>query len=420
MNLESMFPRRPKYRAGVLEGPLGPYIDGFIDCVSRVGYTPGSLRCLVMGAAYFGRFLAKRRFFDLGKLQDKHVQEYIATTPARHRGKYIFHVSPEARAAPHVLRYLRQIGVVPAAAPPVHPFSVLLEEWLEFLRNHCGLAEKSIKLYCCHITRFLESIGRDATPARLKKVAPEQIRKYLRAKALTYGRSERKTLVSTLRIFLRWAFGQGYLYHDLTLVVERVPSFKHEHLPRGPDWKDLPKLLKVPDRRTRQGRRDYAILLLLITYGVRARQIVTLQLEDVDWRKMRIHFGAAKRGRDIEMPLTPVAGEALVAYLRRGRQETPSRSVFLCANPPIRPLVSGSIRNIVSRAFLLAGVPTPHLGSHAIRHAWATHMLAQSQPLKTIADMMGHRSIETTRIYTKVDFEQLRAVALPWPKEDEQ
>jgi len=318
------------------------------------------------------------------------------------------------------LHYLRQIGVVPVAPPPSHPFSALLEEWLDFLRNHRGLAEKSLNLYRRHITRFLEYIGHDATPARLKQVSLEQIRSYLRIKASTYGRSERKALVSTLRIFIRWALGQGYLQRDLTLAVERVPSFKHEHLPRGPDWKDLPKLLTVPDRRTRQGRRDYAILVILVTYGVRAHQVVSLKLEDVDWRGMRIHFGAAKRGRDIKVPLTPIAGGALAEYLRRGRPATPIRSIFLCVNPPIRPLVSGSIRNIVSRAFLLAGVPTPHLGSHAIRHAWATRMLAQSQPLKTIADLMGHRSIETTRIYTKVDYEQLRTVALPWPKEREQ
>jgi site-specific recombinase XerD len=417
MNLESMFFRRPKYRAGVLEGPLGPYIDGFIASVFQVGYTPGSLRSLVLGAVNFGRYLAKMQLCDLRKLRDKHVRDYIATTRPQRHGKYCFHVSPGARAAPHVLRYLRRLGVALAAGPPSRQFPIL-EEWLTFLRDHRGLAEKSLRLYGCHIVKFLEHLGRDATSAGLKRLSPERIRDYIRARASTYGRSERKMLVSTLRAFLRWAFGQGYLRRDLTIAVERVPSFKHEHLPRGPRWKDLLKLLQVPDRGTAQGRRDYAILLLLITYGVRAHQVGTLQLGDIDWRRMLVHFKAAKRGRDVQVPLTIPVGEALVKYLRMGRPETPGRYFFISMRPPVRPLLAVSINNIVSRAFRLAGVPSPHRGSHAIRHAWATRMLAQGQPLKTIADLLGHRSIETTRIYTKVDYTRLHEVALPWPRKD--
>jgi integrase/recombinase XerD len=261
-----MFARRHKYRAGILRGPLGPYINGFIDSSSRKSYTPGSLRSLVHGAVHFGRYLAKLRIRDLRRLRDKHVREYIATTHLQHHGKYRIHVSPGARAAPQVLRYLREIELTPVARPPRRRFSVLLDEWLAFLRMHHGLAEQSVDLYRRHITRFLVYLGHNATPEGLKRLSIEQIRQYLRAKAATYGRSMRKALVSTLRVFLRWAFGQGYVQRDLALFVERVPSFKHEHLPRGPRWEDLLKLLKVPDRRTAQGCRDYAILLLLMTY----------------------------------------------------------------------------------------------------------------------------------------------------------
>lgn len=418
MNLVSMFPRGSAYRADVLQGPLGPYIDGFIDSVSQRGYTQGSLRSLIQGAVYFGRYLANEGLRDLRTVDDRHVRAYIATTRVQRHGKYRFHVAPGARAAPHVLRYLRQIGVASPASPPVRRFTALLEEWLSFLRMHRGLAEKSLQIYRQHITRFLEHLGRDATPAGLRRLSVERIRRYVNVKASTYGRSERKTLVSTLRIFLRWAFAAGYLRRDLTIAVERVPSFKHEQLPRGPRWDDLPKLLEVQDRSTAQGTRDYAILLILITYGMRAQQVVSLQLEDVNWRKGTLHFRAAKRGRDVDVPLTAAVGESIVDYLRRGRPSSSVRSLFLTMRPPWRALRSASIRNIVSRAFGAAGIPTPHRGSHAIRHAWATQMLTKGQSLKTIADLLGHRSIETTRIYAKVDLSRLREAALPWPKEN--
>jgi len=273
-----------------------------------------------------------------------------------------------------------------------------------------------LKTYGAHIARFLEYLGSDATPARLKRVSVERIRQYVHEKASVYGRSERKALVSTLRSFLQWAFGHGYLPRDLTIAVDHVPSFKHEHLPRGPRWEELPKLLDVPNRHVAQGCRDYAILLLLITYGMRAHQVVGLQLEDIDWRSGSIHFRAAKRGRAVNVPLTDPVGEALVEHLRK-RPQSSERSLFLTMRPPLRALRASSIHNIVSHAFRLAGVATPHRGSHAIRHAWATRMLTQGESLKTIADLLGHRSIETTRIYTKVDLDQLRGAALPWPSE---
>ena len=179
----------------------------------------------------------------------------------------------------------------------------------------------------------------------------------------------------------------------------------------------LEKLLATVDRSTLQGRRDFAILMVLITYGVRAGQLVRLRLEDVHWRESTIVFPAAKGGRPIEDPLTPAVGNALATYLREGRPITQARQVFLSLNPPFLPLAAGSVYNIVSCAFKQAEVDSPHQGSHAIRHAWATRAMAQGQSLKTIADFLGHRSLESARIYTKVDSEQLRSVSLPWPQE---
>src|SRR3954453_13149347 len=190
-----------------------------------------------------------------------------------------------------------------------------------------------------------------------------------------------------------------------------------DRLPRGPKWEHIPKLLETVDRATAAGQRDYAILLLLITYGIRASQLTGLRVDDLRWCEGEIVIPPAKRGRTVVVPMTASVGNALLDYLREGRPVTPARSVFLSLDPPFNPLLAGSLYNIVSRAFRLSGVTSPHRGSHAIRHAWATEALAQGQRLKTIADLMGHRALESTRIYTKVDDRQLRSVALPWPAE---
>lgn len=181
MDLQTIFPRRHKLREEVVKGPLGPYMDGFIESVSKVGYTPGSLKALVQGAIYFGRYLATHRLTDLGRLTDQQIRNFIKGTPVRTaRGKYLTHVSPAARAAPHVLRYLRQIGVAsPPMMPPPSLFTPLLDEWLSFLRHHQGLAERSIYLYRRHISRFLEALGPDATVARLNRVTTDRVRSYL-------------------------------------------------------------------------------------------------------------------------------------------------------------------------------------------------------------------------------------------------
>jgi integrase/recombinase XerD len=140
-------------------------------------------------------------------------------------------------------------------------------------------------------------------------------------------------------------------------------------------------------------------------------------LGDVNWRDSRIIFPPAKRGRAINAPLTAAVGDALLQYIRAGRPATGERQVFLSLVPPYRPLAASSVYNVVAQAFLQSGIASPHRGSHAIRHAWATRAFAQGQPLKTVADLLGHRSIESTRIYTKVDYMQLRSVGLCWPVE---
>jgi site-specific recombinase XerD len=362
--------------------------------------------------------LAATGVIDSSTLCNQNVEGFIAAQPGRHcRTHYKTKSGRGVRAAHHLLRYLRLIGITPPEAVPELVYSWILAEWLAFLEHHRGLGRNSLDVYKRHVEPFLQYLGKDAAPDCFAVLTPDRVREYVQRNAETLARSTRKNLVLELRSFLGFAFSRGYLVRDLANALERVPCFTLDRLPRGPKWEDLERLLATVDRSTLQGRRDFAILMALITYGVRAGQLVSLRLEDVHWREGTIMFPAAKGGRPIKDPLTPAVGGALATYLLEGRPKASTRQIFLCLAPPFLPLAAASVYNIVSHAFKQANVDSPHRGSHAIRHSWATRAMAQGQSLKTIADFLGHRSLESTRIYTKVDSEQLRAVGLPWPYE---
>jgi len=176
-------------------------------------------------------------------------------------------------------------------------------------------------------------------------------------------------------------------------------------------------MAQVIDRTTSVGRRDYAIIRLLYTYGVRGGQVRALMLDDIAWRDNRIRFPAAKGGKAVIVPLTDEAGEALLDYLRHARPASPQPEVFLTVAPPHRALrIPSTVTVLVVQALERAGVDIPKAGSHVFRHGFAQRMLAQGESLKTIADLLGHRHLDTTFIYTKVDLDALHLLPLDWPE----
>ena len=174
-------------------------------------------------------------------------------------------------------------------------------------------------------------------------------------------------------------------------------------------------MLSHVDRRTVVGRRDYAILLLLARLGLRAGEIVSLELEDIDWNASCLSV-RGKGGRRNQLPLPKDVGDAIAAYLQRGRPRTPCRRVFLRATAPVRGFLGPSaVSTVVRHALVRAGVQAPTRGAHQFRHGLASEMLRHGASLAEIGELLGHRSPETTKIYAKVDLEVLRTLALRWP-----
>jgi integrase len=223
-------------------------------------------------------------------------------------------------------------------------------------------------------------------------------------------------MCAAIRMFLRFLFLRGYTSLDLAFAVPVIPTFKLERLPTAISTDAIVRILAAVDRSTPVGRRDYAMLLLLATYGLRAGQLCALRLDDIDWRQQLLRIPGAKGGRDAIYPLRPAPGEAIIDYLRHSRPVGwPFRQLFLRVRAPIGPL-QGVLANIIKPYARRAGVEVPSFGSHAWRHACATRMLTKGQSLKTIRHMLGHGSIETTFIYTKIDLGALRQAALEWPE----
>jgi site-specific recombinase XerD len=222
-------------------------------------------------------------------------------------------------------------------------------------------------------------------------------------------------MTTALRSFLQYARYRGDLTLDLAAAIPAVANWSMTSIPRAIPVDQVRTLLASVDRSTALGRRDYAILLLLARLGLRSSEVVFLELDDIDWTAGSLSV-CGKSGRRVELPLPVDVGEAIAAYLQNGRPHSSNRRVFLRHKAPVRGFLSQcAIGSVVHHAIERAGVQAPTHGAHQFRHALATQMLHGGASLIEIGELLGHRSPETTKIYTKVDVDALRALALPWP-----
>ena len=298
-----------------------------------------------------------------------------------------------------------------------HSPTPLLAQYLAFLREQQGVSLATITIRRLMVRPFLQSLGRHATPSQLHRLSAKSIHDYIISHSAGLTRASRKHLTSSLRSFLRFAHVRGYLPRDLVSAVPVLASWRLAHLPRGLSWKQVQRLLKAPDRRTAVGRRDYAMLLLVATYGVRIGQVTALRRHDIHWHEQTIAFAPSKGGKPLKFPLEKSVAEALLAYLRRDRGPVLFDEVFLTIRGVRRPLgMNNHLGTALKSYYQRAGIKASVIGTHAIRHAVATRLLERGASIKTIADLLGHRHIETTYIYTKVDLTQLRTLAGQWPE----
>jgi integrase len=305
-------------------------------------------------------------------------------------------------------RFRRRVG-----CPPSTPawFSPILTLYLRFVREHRGLARRTAKKYIQQLSAFahyLEGVG----VTQLSCITPGHIREFYE----NAGRNApRRSYGSTLRVFFRWVAVQGLVADSLGDAVPRPRQYRLVNLPDVLSAAEVERILAAVDLSTALGRRDYAILLVAARYGLRPCDIRQLTLDDIDWRGGRIDLRQLKTGRPLALPLLSDVAHALGAYIRDGRPASSDRTIFLRHCAPFEPFapennLTANMRGALRRAGLAER--TGRRGIYLFRHTLATRLLAAGRPLKTIADVLGHASTETTYGYTCVDLAGLRTVAI--------
>jgi site-specific recombinase XerD len=314
-------------------------------------------------------------------------------------------------------------GHWPPPTLPTSPQACLQQQvcegYAQWLARCRGLAPRTIAIRHARAQKLLAWHGARGTPAHLRDLSVADLDAYLAAQAPTLRRSTRADLTCSLRDFLRYLYAHGLIPHDLAPTVLSPTLYAFERLPAALTPEEVQGVLAhARQDRTPIGLRNYAILLLLATYGLRAGEVVRLRLEDIDWRNECFHVRQSKTGRAIVLPLLAPVGEAILDYLRERRPIIEARAVFLRAHAPLQPLRQGSsLYSIVARRLAQAGIqPAGKRGPHTFRHARAISLLRASVPMKVIGDLLGHTVPAATAIYLKLATDDLRDVCLDVPR----
>lgn len=292
----------------------------------------------------------------------------------------------------------------------------LLRRYEEYLRKDCGLANNSVHVYVPFVRDFLNSQSIKVGCLSATTFDALQIRSFLVTKTKDRSDEYTRLLAVSLRSFLRFLFFAGETDHDASGSVPMVRKYRMSRPPSFLSAEQIELVLTAPDRSTSTGRRDYAVLLLLARLGLRAGEIVLLELDDIRWRSGEIVTRG--KGRLVDrLPLLCDVGEALAAYICDDRGASSSRRVFLRTWAPHIGLTGpAAIGHIVRKALVRAGVQRSGRGAaHLFRHGLATNMIRCGASIAEIAEVLRHRSQNTTAIYSHVSFEALRMVAQSWP-----
>lgn len=401
-------------------GLLGPHFDGFAAFLQARGYSHLFGREVLAKSCQFNAFLLEQGVCRIDHLEQSHVEAFLVA--------YFGHIpsgspgySPmkTARGAlKHLFSYLIQNNLVmpPKPMPIIHPYSWIVDPYIQHLLKECGFSPKTVKRCREQISSLLELAGKRVQRRRFKAIKAETIENLIK------GHLEKSTdpnaLAGTFRRFFRYCAARRLTRADVSGLVPSIRRYRHASLPKGLDDSVLGTMLQSIPRETPVGARDYAIIVLMMAYGIRGVSAAQLLLDDVDWQRSRIRIRAQKGGKEVVLPLMQSVGEALIEYLQHRPGQIPSRTLFLSAKAPYRPLDGLALSMIVRRHLEKAGVKTPGGGSRSLRHSWAIRALAHDSPIKAIADVLGHRYIDTTFIYAKADLNSLRQVALPWPSKE--
>jgi len=393
-----------KLRAGI----LAPHLDGFAAWLWERGYSQATAQPHLRVVADLSRWLT-RRGFGVRDVDETHARQFLRFRRRRrlHRGDWA--------ALRLAIRYMRELGIVASPSAAVDDEHVSLEHaFATYLLREKGVAPATEKNYGREIAEFLRHRfrGRRIDPSALRA---RDLHQFVTWRAQHVAPARVKLAVTALRAFCQFLRFRGDTASDLASSVLTVPKWRLSTLPKSIPQEQVDQIVAQCDRRTVVGRRNFAILLLLARLGLRASEVVALTLDDIDWDAGELTV-QGKGSRVERLPLPQDVGQAVAAYLKRGRPRCSSRNVFIRAHAPFVGFSSAAaISTIVEDAIDRAGLDPPSRGAHLLRYSLATRTLGRGGSLAEIAELLRHRHPDTTALYAKVDLDALRSVAPRWP-----
>jgi len=407
-------PLQPHTRAWLRKSALATHVAGYWTRLQSRGYAAGTRRVYLGCIAHFAHWMRQERL-GLKRVDEGAVARYLAEhLPRCNCSEPVRRVVHENRAAlVHLLAILRACGAVEEPRKPHGQIEAELDRFDRYMRQARGLADNTRGQRVAIIRRLLSSQfgSRLVVPTRL---TPDGVRRFIVDHTDRWSAGSMHVIAGALRGYLRFRASQG---DQVQLLLAAIPSIAHWRLtvlPEVPTEAEIGRLLQSFDRPFPSFRRGYAMLRCLVDLGLRSSEVVGLRLDDIDWRAGTVRLSKPKSRRVDALPLPRETGRAISDYLVSERPQTANRAVFVRHVAPYdQPIGTGVVQRAVREAYRRCSLP--HTRVHILRHSVASRLLNAGTPLKEIADVLRHRSLDTSAIYTKIDTARLTAVALPWP-----
>lgn len=389
---------------------LARHLETFGARLQERGYVVATIRQKISVLGRLARWM-EAKALAVGDLDERRARAFVDA-----RSRQGWRRRDVEQTVLRLIEHLRSVDVLvrPAPTRDDSASAALLGRYEHYLRAERALAPCTVKTYLFLVRPFVVECLADGCvpPAAL---GAGRVREFLLARTRDVTPQRAQALACVLRSFLRFLFLRAETTVDLARAVPTVRRWRLAVVPRHISPDDVERVLRACSDSSPIGRRDHAILLLLARLGLRASEVMTLEVGDVRWREGEIVVRGKGLVRD-RLPLLPDVGAAIALYLRKGRPCAACRRVFLCTRAPRRGFCHvSSVSTIVARAFTRAGLEPPHRGAHTLRHSLAATMVRRGATLTEIGEVLRHRSPATTEIYAKLDFGALRDVAMPWP-----
>jgi site-specific recombinase XerD len=388
---------------------LGPVVDGFDDWLAANGYTHSSRKHAIQKLRHIEVDLRRRRIDEVAKLTHAILDDCWGELNKRLPGD-----AGTVRALERYLITNCMIAGTETGRPTAGSAAeILTNEYSNYLREVGGFAVSTVGHHRYVSRCFLNHL--DAKKVSLRSIQPSDLETYIVQAGKRLSRASLQQEIVPLRGFLRFLAMNGRVPHGLDRQIDTPRLYRLEQLPRALSWDMVKALLRSIDTTSAIGLRDFAMLLLIATYGLRASEVVAITLDDIRWRQGSLCIHQRKTSSPLELPLTNEVTAAIVKHLKRTPPPEPHRRIFLRMHAPIGLLKPTAIAEAFHSVVRKSGLSIPLQGAHCLRHSLALHLLNNETPLKTIGDILGHRTAESTSTYLRLATGDLREVALAVP-----